>query len=1047
MSPRFMSLFGLLTMVGLAWCLSRDRRHVPWKMIAGGIALQFAFGALILKTQPGLAVFERTGALFSGVIEHVDSGSTFMFGFNGEDLPPRLALLRTVAFGVLPTIVFFSSLMSILYYLGIMQRLVEWLAWTMQRTLGTSGAESLSAAANIFVGQTEAPLVIRPYVGKMTMSELNAVMVGGFATIAGGVMAIYVAMGVDAGHLLTASVISAPAALLIAKLMVPETEVPRTLGHVKIHEESKVVNVVEAAAVGASDGMQLAINVGAMLIAFLALLSLANGIIGWVGDGWYAFSANQWGSEPGVPWSLEGIMSYLFAPLAWIMGIPWEDCGKAGSLLGIKVAANEFIAFDGLGRWQSDESAAPNPRTVLIMTYALSGFANFGSIGIQIGGIGSIAPERRSDLAKLGFRAMIGGTLAAFMTACVAGILTSDAELANSRRTVIGGTQEAPPENDSPDSTDGAARDSTTWLVGQPIDSELTANVVQEVETSPVVATRLTPRLRRPVQLISVDNDRHLAVVNRCGSVSVVSVAAQQVISEFDVGERLSDAAQVDRNHFVVVDEGANRLRLVAIDSSLSCREQCSFAIGAGARNVVVRDNHVSVASEWARQIHLFALTRDEQGQPELTPGHTIDLGFAPRQQIVVGRDSLVVADAYGGWLAKIDLVSGSLVRSKRLYGSHNIADMTLSPDGSELYVSHQMLDANKPTTGPNVHWGDIMSNVIRRVELAWLDSDTQKPSTVAPYHYLGFPDRAAGDPGRLLITSRNQVIVAFAGVSELAVSEKGLASHYERIMVGRRPSAFWLAPDESMLYVANQFDDSISVIDCGTWESVKTVSLGPMSALTPRDKGEMLFYDARLSSDGWFSCHSCHTDGHTNGEQSDTFGDNNEGSAKQVPSLLGVADTRPWGWDGAVESLDQQIKKSIQLTMRGPELPDADVDAISVFLKSLQPPVPLNVARGVSREHQVKRGRQLFVEHNCTDCHQPGSYTTAEVYDVGLRDENDHSEFNPPSLRGVAHRPRLLHDGQAANFREALEVHPNGSPLPLSDSEWDDLAAFLRTL
>jgi len=293
----------------------------------------------------------------------------------------------------------------------------------MQRVLGTSGAESLSAAANIFIGQTEAPLVIRPYIASMTLSELNAVMVGGFATIAGGVLAAYVRMGVSAGHLITASVISAPAALLIAKVMQPETEQPKTLGHVKMEVEKDTVNVIEATAAGATQGLSLALNVGAMLLVFVALIALLNGAVGWFGGLFGYAEAGAWTLQKGLGW--------VFSPLAWLMGIPWAEAQVAGQLLGIKTVINEFVAFAELGEILSgtpsvltgNQPVELSERTVVILTYALAGFANFSSIGIQLGGIGGIAPERRSDLARLGLRAMIGGTLAAFMTACVAGLL------------------------------------------------------------------------------------------------------------------------------------------------------------------------------------------------------------------------------------------------------------------------------------------------------------------------------------------------------------------------------------------------------------------------------------------------------------------------------------------------------------------------------------------------------------------------------------------------------------------------------------------------
>ena len=427
MQPRLISLLGLFVMVLLAWSMSSHRRRVSLRLVGGGMALQLVFAVLVLKTAPGQQLFLWLGEFFNYVLGYVDEGASFLFGVHPQEgdpaFPPPLMLLRSFAFGVLPTIVFFSSLMAILYHVGIMQKVVELFARVMQRVLGTSGAESLSAAANIFIGQTEAPLVIRPYIASMTLSELNAVMVGGFATIAGGVLAAYVRMGVSAGHLITASVISAPAALLIAKVMQPETEQPKTLGHVKMEVEKDTVNVIEATAAGATQGLSLALNVGAMLLVFVALIALLNGAVGWFG-GLFGFT------EAGA-WTLQKGLGWVFSPLAWLMGIPWAEAQVAGQLLGIKTVINEFVAFAELGEILSgtpsvltgNQPVELSERTVVILTYALAGFANFSSIGIQLGGIGGIAPERRSDLARLGLRAMIGGTLAAFMTACVAGLL------------------------------------------------------------------------------------------------------------------------------------------------------------------------------------------------------------------------------------------------------------------------------------------------------------------------------------------------------------------------------------------------------------------------------------------------------------------------------------------------------------------------------------------------------------------------------------------------------------------------------------------------
>ncbi|MEC9005067.1 MAG: NupC/NupG family nucleoside CNT transporter [Planctomycetota bacterium] len=424
MTQRLISFGGLFVLMGLAWLMSSSRKRINLRLVIGGLLLQFVLALVILRTPPGQWLFAGIGTAFDHFIGFVDHGGAFVFGDaatqqavgEGKPLPDDSPLVRFYfALRVLPTIIVFASLMGIFYYLGIMQWVVNTLARLMQITLKTSGAESLAAAANVFVGHTEAPLVVRPYINGMTMSELNAMMVGGFATITGGLLAAYAGMGIDAGHLVTASVISAPAALLIAKIMQPEVEVPQTSGNTAVDIPRQGVNVIEAAAIGASDGMKLAANVAVMLIAFLALIAMINAGVGWLGS-WF-----------GQEWSLEVVMGVLFAPIAWVMGIPWHECHHAGELLGLKIVTNEFIAYDRLGQWiTGDSELLLSKRSQDIMIYALSGFSNFGAIGIQLGGIGGLAPDRRSDLAKLGFRAMIGGALACCMTACIAGVLLVD---------------------------------------------------------------------------------------------------------------------------------------------------------------------------------------------------------------------------------------------------------------------------------------------------------------------------------------------------------------------------------------------------------------------------------------------------------------------------------------------------------------------------------------------------------------------------------------------------------------------------------------------
>lgn len=432
LASRLRGFLGVGVLAAAAWALSSNRRRIPWRVVIWGLLLQLIFALIILRTPAGATVFDAANRAVLAVVGYTLEGAQFLFGDlvwnnvpvgigdpgNGGFAAEGEYVARTgafVAFNVLPTIIFFASLMTLLYHLGVMQRVVGGIAWVMQRTMGTSGAETLTVAGNIFIGQTEAPLLVKPFVDGMTRSELMTVMTGGFATVAGGVMAAYVGMlsgaiPTIAGHLMAASVMSAPAAFVVAKLMLPEEEKPETAGKLQTKLEKPDVNVIEAAARGAGEGMKLALNVGGMLLAFLAMIALLNGILGWAG-----------GLVGVEELSLEGILGGLLAPVAWVMGVPWAESAQVGSLMGLKTVATEFVAYLGLAEVMG--AGELSDRSAKIAAYALSGFANFASIAIQIGGIGGIAPRRRRDLAQLGLRAMIGGSLAAFMTAAIAGVL------------------------------------------------------------------------------------------------------------------------------------------------------------------------------------------------------------------------------------------------------------------------------------------------------------------------------------------------------------------------------------------------------------------------------------------------------------------------------------------------------------------------------------------------------------------------------------------------------------------------------------------------
>jgi CNT family concentrative nucleoside transporter len=416
---RLQPLCGLVLIGLIAYAFSTNRRAIRPRVILWGFGLQVAFALLVLKTSFGQMVFEQAGEKIRQLLGFAAVGSSFVFGPIGNQ-PVWQRIMTTVlgpegaqygvifAFQIAPTIIFIAALFAILYYFGIMQVIVQLFAWVMNRVMGASGAESLNVAASIFMGQTEAPLTIRPYLPKMTQSELMTVMTSGMAHISGGIMAAYIAFGIEPKHLLTAVIMTAPGTLMLSKLFVPETEVPETMGTVKLAVAKTDVNVIDAAGRGTSEGLHLAMNVIAMLVSFIALIAMTNALLGGLGG------------LVGMPeLSLQMVFGWVFAPIAWSLGVPWKDAPIIGNLLGTRMVLNEFIAFAQLGPMQ----AQLDPRSFTIATFALCGFANFASIGIQIGGIGALVPERRHDLAKLGFRAMIAGTLANFVSACIAGML------------------------------------------------------------------------------------------------------------------------------------------------------------------------------------------------------------------------------------------------------------------------------------------------------------------------------------------------------------------------------------------------------------------------------------------------------------------------------------------------------------------------------------------------------------------------------------------------------------------------------------------------
>ena len=435
-------ILGMTAIIGVSYLLSKDKKSINWRLVGTGLSIQFGLAIFILKSEPlselwsplgwPMLLFKYIARFFVVVLEYTTAGAEFLFSFLAHGVGYEDSMGVIFAFQVLPTIIFFASLTSLLYHYGVLQAIVKFLSKGMQKLMGTSGAETLSVISNIFVGQTEAPLVIKPFIEKMTKSELLAVMTGGMATIAGGVMAAYVAMlgasfaeanglAIDvaqqlfAERLLGASLMAAPAALVIAKILQPETEKSVTSGDVSMVVEKTDANGIDAAASGASTGLQLALNVGAMLLAFVALLAMLNGFLGWISD------LTTLSNVIGEPLTIEMVLGWVIAPIAWIVGVPWQDATNMGALLGTKIVLNEFVAYLKLA--EEVASASISPKTIAMATFALCGFANFSSIAIQIGGIGGLAPGRKSDLAKFGLKAVFAGTMANLMTATIAGML------------------------------------------------------------------------------------------------------------------------------------------------------------------------------------------------------------------------------------------------------------------------------------------------------------------------------------------------------------------------------------------------------------------------------------------------------------------------------------------------------------------------------------------------------------------------------------------------------------------------------------------------
>jgi YVTN family beta-propeller protein len=548
----------------------------------------------------------------------------------------------------------------------------------------------------------------------------------------------------------------------------------------------------------------------------------------------------------------------------------------------------------------------------------------------------------------------------------------------------------------------------------------------------------------------SGDGSRLFVANGRSGSLSVIDPRAAAVVAETGVGRGLSDVAPLpDGRHLLAVDRAGDALVLVDTRGGLA-RVVGRRTVSPDPVSVLVLAGGVrcAVASLGSRRVTFLELTRsDSDGPPTLEVGRTLDLPFRPRNMADVrGGDRLIVADAFGGKLAVVDPARGALVAVRALPG-HNIRGLAASPDGTALAVAHQVLERSARTTLDDVHFGALMRNTLRVLSVdAVLQAATDEGLLVDGRGTdLDSFGSGAGDPAGLAFDRAGGVVVALGGVGEVVLGTTP-TGQFRRVAAGRRPSAVAVSPGGEAAYVADAAEDAVWVVDLPGGLRRRAIRLGPRPAPDAVERGERLFFDARLSHDRWMSCHSCHTDGQTNGLLADTLGDGTFGTPKLVPSLLGVGATGPWAWDGSAARLEDQVRKSVETTMQGDPPSDAQVADLTAYLRSLAPPRPPAPAPA-AREGAAERGREVFRARRCDSCHVPPEFTAPGRFDVGLADEAGHRAFNPPSLRGVGAREPLLHDGRAATLEEVFLRSRHPRDTPMTPGEVADLVAFLRTL
>lgn len=551
-------------------------------------------------------------------------------------------------------------------------------------------------------------------------------------------------------------------------------------------------------------------------------------------------------------------------------------------------------------------------------------------------------------------------------------------------------------------------------------------------------AAPASPRLRRPVALVEANDGKLLFIANRqSGTISVVDVMLRRPIGETQVGRKLADLAWVaDQRELLAVDEAANEVLVIDVrGAQLAVRQRLLVSPDPVSIRVSADGRQATVASRWSRC--LTVLDIDRAGR--IHPARAIDLPFSPRQQVLI-QGKAVVADAFGGQLAVVDMNRGAR-ESVRTLPAHNIRGLAIGPEGKTLWLAHQILYPYGPTTVPDIHWGNVVASQLHRLSLAAVLSpraDVLEGSQVFALDRLG---HGAADPAGLVIAADGTAVVTLAGLAELRIGSPDRAN-WTHLEVGQGPTVVIASRDGRQAFVANTLDDSMDVVDLRKRKSTK-ISLGPTPALSSADRGELLFHDGHLSHEGWYSCQSCHTDGHTNGRLNDNLTDGSYGSPKRVPSLLGIKDTAPYAWNGQQPSLEAQIQRSMHTTMHGPPLSARQARDLEAFLRTLAPPPPPRPADAQA----VVRGRAVFEARRCERCHEPPTYTSARTYDVGLVDEANKRLFNPPSLRGVSQGTRFFHDGRASTLDEVFTRYHHELHGKLDPKDLADLLVFLRSL